>query len=417
MWCRKRIDIGWSDLAAGFAAALFARNRNRPVQKIADAWPNDGRFVLACLSVRSGWDAVLQALRLPAGSEVLMSAMTIPDMAGIVRAHNLVPVPLELNPETAFPTPEILRRAITEKSKVVLAAHLFGGGFDVEPLIDIAHEHCLLFVEDCAQAFVGTSFAGHPKSDLSLFSFGTIKTRTALGGGILHFRDADLFQATAAIQSAYPVQPRGTYFSRVLKYSGLKFLAQYPAFAAFIKYCRWRRIDHNTLLNSSVRGFEAEEGWERFRRQPHAPLLALLARRIQGDGSPRLARQQKLGRELWQRIREFADCPGILAEEHCYWVFPVLANQPRDLIRVLAENGFDATQGESMRIIERPADSPAIEPDVARELLEKMVYVPLYAELTDRALVRLADVLVSYFSSAETQPAAEPSLQNVEGVN
>jgi len=416
LWCRKRIDIGWGDLAAGMAGVLFSRNRKRPVQRISEAWQNDGRSVLACLSVRSGWDAVLQALRLPPGGEVLMSAMTIPDMAGIVEAHNLVPVPLELDRATAFPTPEVLRQAITERSKIVLAAHLFGGRFDVEPLIDIAHEHGLLFVEDCAQAFVGANFAGHPRSDLSLFSFGTIKTRTGLGGGVLHFRDPDLFQATASIQSAYPVQPRGKYFQRLLKYSGLKFLSQYPVFAGFIRYCRWRGIDHNLLLNSSVRGFASADGWERFRRQPSAPMLRLLARRIPGDGSRRLARQQRLGRELWKRIREFADCPGISAKDHCFWVFPVLANEPRELIALLAENGFDATQGESMRIIERPHDSPALEPDAARQLLEKMVYVPLYAELSNRALVRLGDVLVDSFSPTERLPDSEPSLQNAEGV-
>ena len=45
---------------------------------------------MATLSVRSGLDLMLQALALPRGSEVLMSAVTIADMAAVVAAHGLV---------------------------------------------------------------------------------------------------------------------------------------------------------------------------------------------------------------------------------------------------------------------------------------------------------------------------------------
>ena len=49
---------------------------------------------LACLSVRSGFDLLLAALDLPPKSEVLITALTIPDMVRIIKDHDLVPVPL-----------------------------------------------------------------------------------------------------------------------------------------------------------------------------------------------------------------------------------------------------------------------------------------------------------------------------------
>ena len=53
-----------------------------------------------CLSVRSGWDLLLHVLAWPAGSEVIVSAITHPDMIRILRAHGLVPVPVDVDLDT-----------------------------------------------------------------------------------------------------------------------------------------------------------------------------------------------------------------------------------------------------------------------------------------------------------------------------
>lgn len=415
MWCRKRIDIGWSDLALGVGAVLFRYDAEVQQAAIERAWPSGERGILSCLSVRSGWDLLLEALALPAGSEVLMSAMTIPDMSAIVKAHNLVPVPLELDPDLAAPTPETLRRAITPKSKIVLIAHLFGNRADLDPHIDIAREHEMLFVEDCAQAYAGTSFVGHPRADVSMFSFGNIKTRTALGGGVLHLADKTLLEQLKARQAEYTLQSRGKYLQRLLKYGGLKLVATYPVFAGFTKLCRLLGIDQGAMLNRSVRGFAATEGLERFRRQPAAPMLAVLARRLRTDDGRRLNRQRDLGDRLFQQIRDHVDCPGTGTAYHHYWVFPVLTDRPKELMDFLRDNGFDSTQGESMQIIERPDDSPAIEPSVAQHLLDRMVYLPLYPEFTERAIDKMADAVLRFYGeTALSEARRRGELETVE---
>ena len=62
----------------------------------------DGEDVF--LSVRTALDLLLEAWALPRGSEVLMSAVTIPDMVAIVRHHGLVPVPVDLDMRRLAPT-------------------------------------------------------------------------------------------------------------------------------------------------------------------------------------------------------------------------------------------------------------------------------------------------------------------------
>jgi dTDP-4-amino-4,6-dideoxygalactose transaminase len=199
------------------------------------------------------------------------------------------------------------------------------------------------------------------------------------------------------------MQSRGKYLRRVLKYGGLKLLSTYVVFSLFVRFCRLLGINPSEMLNRSVRGFEGTQGVERFRLRPSAPLLALLARRLRHPRMWRIERQQTLGRRLLEQLGPVVFCPGSAAEYHHYWVFPVLTDQPRELIRALSQAGFDATQGESLRIIEKPADSPAMDPVAARDLLKKMVYVPMYPELTDRALEKLAGVLLGYFEKHPTR--------------
>ena len=97
MWVRKRLDIRWSELASALRDCLLSWERESRAEDLEDLW--SAGDALACLSVRSGFDLWLEALQLPPGSEVLVSAITIRDMVRIIEAHNLVPVPVDLNPE------------------------------------------------------------------------------------------------------------------------------------------------------------------------------------------------------------------------------------------------------------------------------------------------------------------------------
>jgi hypothetical protein len=132
-------------------------------QSAEQTWPGSDD-VIACLSVRSGLDLMLGQLGLPAGSEVLVSAVTIEDMVTILRHHGLVAVPIDVNPTDMSPSFEDIDRAITSRTKAMLIAHLFGTRLPLQPFAGKAREHGLLLWEDCAQAFDGR-YAGHPEAD------------------------------------------------------------------------------------------------------------------------------------------------------------------------------------------------------------------------------------------------------------
>ena len=165
---RGTLDIGWADLLFGIWCCMGRSSQNSQRNLEETCWSNSKKS-LACLSVRSGLDLLLRALSFPKGTEILVSAITIPDMVTILEYHGLVPIPVDIDPHTLSMDMESLHRAMGKKAKAILIAHLFGSRMDMDSIIKFAHQHGLLVIEDCAQAYIGDHFTGHPDSDVSMF--------------------------------------------------------------------------------------------------------------------------------------------------------------------------------------------------------------------------------------------------------
>ncbi|MBV9786555.1 MAG: DegT/DnrJ/EryC1/StrS aminotransferase family protein [Chloroflexi bacterium] len=295
-------DIGWSDLAFGLLRSCWPDHPAATQSRIEQRW-SSARDTLACLSVRSGFDLLLQAAAWPAGSKVLVSAVTIPDMIALLAQHGLVPVPIDLDPETLAVDLDQLRQAIGPGTRAILVAHLFGSRMDLAPLVAIAREHGLFVIEDCAQAYDGR-YRGDPGSDARLWSFGPIKTQTALGGAIVQLNDPALLQRMRRIQSSYPRQRRSQFARRVLLMAALKFLARPRRFALFVALCRLRQRDHDRLLYTAVRGFAGRDLLARLRHQPCAPLLRLLERRLRHADAEHVTRRAAFARRMLAQLPE-----------------------------------------------------------------------------------------------------------------
>ena len=218
---RHRIDIGLDELR--FALEACARDpdadRARAALEASVASPQE---VLATLSVRSAFDLLLDALALPAGSEVMLSALTIPDMVRIVRAHGLEAVPVDVDPATLTPTREALERAYSPRARVLVVAQLFGARIDLGTCARFAHERGLLLVDDNAQGFREPASLDAPSPATVVFhSFGTIKTMTALGGALTRVRDRALLDRMRAQQARWPVHPTGAYAKKASQHMAL----------------------------------------------------------------------------------------------------------------------------------------------------------------------------------------------------
>lgn len=409
MWSRKRLDVGWADLAYGVWHCLLPSSAKIRELRSPPAFAGD---MLACLSVRSGFDLLLSALNWPSGSEVLVSAVTIPDMVAVIEAHGLKPIPIDLTPNDMSPRIDVLRRAITPATRAALVAHLFGGRVDLASVADVAADHGLLLIEDCAQAYRGPGDLGDLRADVSMFSFGPIKSATALGGALLRVRDPYLLNSMHARQASYPTQSRLKYLQRIAKYAGLKLVSAPAPFGCLAMACRCLRVDIDRLVNGSVRGFARQDLLAQIRRRPCAPLLALLARRLRQFDGQRLEARVIAARMVLERSDDKMRFPGAAAADHTHWVLPLYASQPQQLMERLREAGFDSTQGQSLCVVSAPSGRPDLEPHDARETMAGTVFLPCYPEISGAERERLIHTLAEYFDHfpetvcRQTPPAA-----------
>ncbi|HVT29006.1 MAG TPA: DegT/DnrJ/EryC1/StrS family aminotransferase [Lacipirellulaceae bacterium] len=393
MWPRKQLDIGWTDLVFGLLQVAAARTVPTERAVIGDDWLPPEEAILS-LSVRSGLDLLLAALRLPPGSEVIVSAVTIPDMARIIEHHQLVAVPVDVDGQTLQPVIEHLERSITPRSRAILVAHLFGTHIDMGPIVEVAKLHNLLVVEDCAQAFVGCEYAGHPDTTCALFSFGPIKTATALGGAVARVRDEALRSRMTELQRNYPFQSRWSYLRRLAKYSVYRLLCKPVNYGLLVRGLNKLGKDYDHALGNAAHSFGANNFFDQIRRQPCPPLLRVLQRRIKAfprRGARQLLRRAKRGEQL------VASLPAGMVvgghnPTHTYWVAPVQVANPDEVVRVFRDAGFDATRRSSLIIVPAANDAAGYETALA-PWLNEIVFVPNGNDLPDAEWERLISIL------------------------
>lgn len=398
LYARHRFDISVRDILFGFRALVTARRSGEMEDHILRSCSlEDG---LVCYSVRSGFDLLLGALGLPAGSEVIVSAITHPDMVRIIEHHWLRAVPVDLDPETLEPREEDLERALSSRTRAILAAHLFGGRMDLTGVSGFARRHGILLFEDCAQAFQGPREMGSPLSDVSMFSFGPIKTATALGGAIFRVRDPLVREKMRKAQASWPVRRRRAFAARLLKMLCLDLITRPVPYRLFARSCELLGWDLDTLASGAARAFPAGakpgegELASRIRHRPSAPLLALLLRRLETFDGKRLNRRALIGEEAARLLPERVVHPGRRALSRTHWLFPIVVPYPERLVRSLGDAGFDASRATSnIAAVSAPTDRPDLAPERAAGMMSGAVFLPVYPELPRSELRRLIRIV------------------------
>jgi len=385
---RHRLDIRLRHLAYALLAAAWARNAERLSARLEAGWSQDGQG-LACRSVRSGLHLLLESLALPQGSEVLVSAVTHPDMVRILEAHGLVAVPVDLDVATLAPRLELAERLVTPRTAAIMVAHLFGGRVAMGPLAAFARRHRLLLWEDCAQAFTG-AHPGDSNADVSMYSFGALKTCTALGGAMLEVKDPLLLARMRAAQGGWPLQARSAYAASVLKFLIFMLVTCPIPYGVMAALHRALGRDFDRTINSSVKAFRPGQLLPQLEVRPSAPLLATLSYRLRTFDGARLRRRAAAGEWLNAHLPGDLMLAGHRMESRTHWLFPVISREPEQLILVCRRAGVDAARGaSSVTVVPAPVDRPEADPAAARQMMAGLVFLPAYPELSRRSLIRL----------------------------
>lgn len=127
--------------------------------------------VIGCANGTDALQIAMMALNYQPEDEIITASFTYVATAEVIALLKLKPVLVEVNPETFTIDPSAIEKAITPKTKAIVAVHLFGQCADMEAIMAIAKKYDLDVIEDNAQA-IGADYT---------FSDGTVKKAGTIG--------------------------------------------------------------------------------------------------------------------------------------------------------------------------------------------------------------------------------------------
>ncbi|MFL5826848.1 MAG: DegT/DnrJ/EryC1/StrS family aminotransferase [Thermoleophilaceae bacterium] len=249
-----------------------------------------------CVGVGNGTDALTIALRavgLQPGDEVVVPSFTFYASAEAIVNAGGVPVFCDIDPRSFNVTRETVERALTPRTRAILAVHLFGNVAPVPELLELG----LPVVEDAAQAAGATLDGRHAGAlgTVATFSFFPSKNLPCLGdGGAIVTSDAEVAER-----------------SRLLRFHGSKDKVTYED------------VGYNSRLDSLQAGvlrlFLPElDGWTESRRAA--------ARAYEEEG-------------LGEHVELPRPAPGC---EHAYHLYVVRSERADELLAALTASGIGA---------------------------------------------------------------------------
>jgi perosamine synthetase len=137
------------------------------------------------------------------GDEVIAPAFTFIATISTVHYSNAKPVLADVDPNSFLLDPEDVNEKITLKTRAIAPVHLFGNSCDMKALNDLAEDHNLVIVNDCAQAH-GTEYNLRDLGSyetLNCYSFYPTKTLTMGEGGIVTTNDKELYERGCLLRS------------------------------------------------------------------------------------------------------------------------------------------------------------------------------------------------------------------------
>lgn len=150
--------------------------------------------VLMTPSCTAALEMAAMLCELGPGDEVILPSYTFVSTANAVVRVGATPVFVDIRSDTLNLNEQLIEKAVTQKTKVIIPVHYAGVGCEMDRIMDIAHTHNLYVVEDAAQG-VGAGYKGKKLGSighLGTYSFHETKNYICGEGGALCINDPRL---------------------------------------------------------------------------------------------------------------------------------------------------------------------------------------------------------------------------------
>jgi dTDP-4-amino-4,6-dideoxygalactose transaminase len=320
------------------------------------------RHAIACAS---GTDALLLSLKtldLQSGDEVITTPFTFFATAGAIHNAGGTPVFVDIEPDTFNIDPRGVTDAMTDRTRGIVAVHLYGQMAAMETLLDLAAPHEIPVIEDAAQAIGARRriddvwMQSGSVGPVATFSFFPSKNLGAWGDGGMIVTSED---------------ERATRLRKLRTHGGAK---QY----------HHDEIGTNSRLDTLqaavlLRKLAHLDDWNTRRRQ-HAARYA----------------------ELLDGIADVTPPVVDSANEHVFHQYTVRANRRDGLREALTEKGIGSAVYYPIALHRQPCFTSlgyarGSLPESERAC-EEVLSLPIYPELTDAQQERVADTIRKFYA-------------------
>ena len=123
------------------------------------------RHAIALVNGSVALDLALCALNIVPGDEVIVTPRSFIASASCVALRGAKPVFADVHPDSQNITAESIRKAITPRTRAIIAVHLAGWPCDMDSILEIAEKYRLTVIEDCAQCHGAVYYSRWPGLD------------------------------------------------------------------------------------------------------------------------------------------------------------------------------------------------------------------------------------------------------------
>lgn len=189
---------------------------------------------------------VIGAMHFPAGSEVITTPFTFASTTHAIVRKGLVPIFCDVNDVDYTIDVSKIEALITEKTVAIIPVHVYGNLCDVDAIQKIADKYNLKVIYDAAHAFgvVKDGMGVANFGDASMFSFHATKVFNTIEGGAITFSDDSMTQDLRDIKNF------GIHGPESVVYVGGN--AKMSEFQAAMGICNLRHVDDEIAKRKAV---------------------------------------------------------------------------------------------------------------------------------------------------------------------
>lgn len=215
------------------------------------------RHGIAVCNGTAAIDAVVEALGIGPGDEVILPTFTIISCVAQIVRNGAKPVLVDMDPVTWNMDVGQIEAKITPRTRAIMVVHIYGLPVDMDPVLEIARRHGLRVIEDAAEMH-GQTYKGRPCGsfgDVTVLSFYPNKHVTTGEGGMILTDDDALAETCRSLRNLCFLPQRRFVHERLgwnLRMTNLQAalgVAQLERLDAFVDRKRRMGARYQALLN------------------------------------------------------------------------------------------------------------------------------------------------------------------------